>query len=135
MVLLIWTYDIEPVEPKFPLEFDPAYGEICLRGMSRMIPALAPYLNRLPRVYVDGGYYTKTRENRLLSGPLPVEGAYMLGGLSGYGLMSSNGAADLLADHVARRPLPAYAPAFALSRYDDPKYRELLEQWGDSGQL
>ena len=135
VVLLIWTYDIEPVEPKFPLEFDPAYGEICLRGMSRMIPALAPYLNRLPRVYVDGGYYTKTRENRLLSGPLPVEGAYMLGGLSGYGLMSSNGAADLLADHVARRPLPAYAPAFALSRYDDPKYRELLEQWGDSGQL
>jgi len=135
VVLLIWTYDVEPVEPKYPLEFDPAYGEICLRGMSRMIPALSPYLNRLPRVYVDGGYYTKTRENRLLSGPLPLEGAYMLGALSGYGLMSSNGAADLLADHVAGRRLPAYAPAFALSRYDDPKYRELLEQWGDSGQL
>jgi glycine/D-amino acid oxidase-like deaminating enzyme len=101
--------------------------------MSRMIPGLSRYLARLPRVFVDGGYYTKTRENRLLSGPLPIEGAYVLGALSGYGLMSSNGAADLLADHIAGRPLPRYAPAFALSRYDDPAYRALVEQWGDSG--
>src|SRR5262245_49939355 len=135
VVLLIWTYDMDPVEPTFPVELDPAYGEICLRGMSRMIPGLAKYLTRLPRVVVDGGYYTKTRENRLLSGPLPVEGAYILGALSGYGLMSSIGAADLLADHIAGRPLPRYAPAFLLSRYDDPAYRALVEQWGDSGQL
>jgi sarcosine oxidase, subunit beta len=135
VVLLIWTYDIEPVEPTFPLEFDPAYGEICLRGMSRMIPGLAAYLPRLPRVVVDGGYYTKTRENRLLAGPLPIEGAFALGALSGYGLMSSNGAADLVADHIAGRRLPRYAPAFAPARYDDPTYRALLEQWGDSGQL
>jgi glycine/D-amino acid oxidase-like deaminating enzyme len=135
VVLLIWTYDIEPVEPTFPIEFDGAYGEICLRGMSRMIPALSKYLTRLPRVVVDGGYYTKTRENRLLSGPLPIGGAYVLGALSGYGLMSSNGAADLLADHITGRALPRYAPAFLPSRYDDPAYRALVEQWGDSGQL
>ena len=134
-VLLIWTYDIEPVEPTFPIQFDPAYGEICLRGMSRMIPALRAYLPRLPRVFIDGGYYTKTRENRLLAGPLPLEGAYALGALSGYGQMSSNAAADLLADHITGRPLPRYAPAFLLSRYDDPAYRALLEQWEDSGQL
>jgi sarcosine oxidase, subunit beta len=134
-VLLIWTYDIEPVEPTFPIRFDPAYGEICLRGMSRMIPALRAYLPRLPRVFIDGGYYTKTRENRLLAGPLPVEGAYALGALSGYGQMSSNGAADLLADHLTGRSLPRYAPAFLLSRYDDPAYCALLEKWEDSGQL
>jgi len=135
VVLLIWTYDIEPVEPAFPIAFEASYGEICLRGMSRMVPAMAGYLSRLPRVVVDGGYYTKTRENRFLAGPLPLEGAYALGALSGYGLMASNGAADLLADHISGRPLPAYAPAFLLSRYDDPAYRERLEQWGDSGQL
>ena len=135
VVLLIWTYEVEPVEPTFPIEFDPAYGEIALRGMSRMIPALAAYLGRLPRTVVDGGYYAKTRENRFLAGPLPVEGAYVLGGLSGYGLMASNGAADLLADHITERPLPPYAPAFRLERYDDPAYRKLLEDWGDSGQL
>src|SRR5256712_11206710 len=132
---LIWSCGIEPVEPTFPIAFDDAYGEICLRGMSRMIPALSRYLDRLPRVVVDGGHYPETRENRLLSGPLPIEGAYVLGALSGYGLMSSNGAADLLADNIADRKLPRYAPPFLLSRYDDPAYRALVEQWGDSGQL
>jgi sarcosine oxidase, subunit beta len=78
---------------------------------------------------------TKTRENRFLAGPLPVEGAYVIGALSGYGMMASNGAADLLADYIAERPLPRYAPAFRLDRYDDPAYTKLLENWGDSGQL
>jgi glycine/D-amino acid oxidase-like deaminating enzyme len=134
-VLLIWTYDVEPVEPTFPIVFDPVYPEIALRGMSRVIPALSPYLSRLPRSVVDGGYYTKTRENRFLACPLPVEGAHVLGALSGYGLMAASGAADLLADHITGRPLPAYAPAFHLDRYADPAYRRRLETWGDSGQL
>jgi len=134
-VLLIWTYDVKPVEPVFPPAFDPAYPEIALRGMTRMIPALEEYLSRLPRAFVDGGYYTKTRENRFLAGPLPVEGAYVVGALSGYGLMAANGAADLVADYITERSLPHYAPAFRLDRYEDPTYRKLLERWGDSGQL
>jgi len=134
-VLGIWTYDVSPVEPVFPPRFDSAYPEVVLRGMARMIPAMAPYVDRLPRCFVDGGYYTKTRENRFLSGPLPIEGAYVIGALSGYGMMASNGAADLLADHIAERPLPRYAPAFRLDRYDDPAYAKLLDTWGDSGQL
>ena len=80
VVLGIWTYDIEPVEPEFPIVFDPAYAEIVIRGLSRMIPALGGYAQRLPRSFVDGGYYTKTEENRFLACPLPVEGAYLLGG-------------------------------------------------------
>jgi len=88
-----------------------------------------------PWITTSSSYYTKTRENRLLAGPVPVEGAYVLGALSGYGLMASNGAAELLADYIAGRPLPRYAPAFRLDRYDDPAYRALLARWGDSGQL
>lgn len=135
IMLGVWTYDVEPMEPRFPVEFDPAYAEIVIRGMTRLIPGLRAYVPRLPKHFVDGGYYTKTEENRLLSGPLPVEGAYVLGGLSGYGMMSSNGAADLLADYIAERPLPRYAPAFRLDRYESPAYRALLPDWGDSGQL
>ena len=135
IVLGVWTYDVEPMEARFPVEFDPAYAEIVLRGLSRPIPGLAAYLSRLPKCFVDGGYYTKTRENRLLAGPLPLEGSFLIGGLSGYGMMSSNGAADLLADHIAERPLPSYAPAFHLDRYQNPAYRALLAEWGDSGQL
>jgi glycine/D-amino acid oxidase-like deaminating enzyme len=134
-VLGIWTYDAEPVEPTFPPAFDPAYPEVVLRGMARMIPALAPYLGRLPRAFVDGGYYVKTRENRFLACPLPVQGAWVLGALSGYGLMAASGAADLLARHVVGAPLPPYAAAFSLDRYRDPAYQRLLEDWGDSGQL
>jgi glycine/D-amino acid oxidase-like deaminating enzyme len=134
-VLGIWTYEVEPVEPVFPPQFDPWYPEIVLRGLARMIPAMAPYRERMPRCVVDGGYYTKTRENRFLAGPLPVEGAYVIGALSGYGLMAANGAADLLADYIAERPLPRYAPAFRLERYSDPEYVKRLDGWGDSGQL
>jgi len=32
-------------------------------------------------------------------------------------------------------PLPDYAPAFLLSRYQDPAYAALLDRWGDGGQL
>jgi hypothetical protein len=49
--------------------------------------------------------------------------------------MASNAAADLLAAHLTGAALPAYAPAFMPSRYDDPAYASLLETWGDSGQL
>jgi len=84
---------------------------------------------------VDGGYYTKTSENRPLIGPLPVKGAYMIGALSGYGIMASCGAGELLAAHLTGSPLPPYAPAFTLERYRDPEYQKLLENWGETGQL
>ena len=134
-VLALWNYDVRPVEPTFPLEVDPSYPELVIRGMARMIPALGAHLSRLPRCIVDGGYYAKTRENRFLAGPLPVDGAYVIGALSGYGLMASNGAADLLADYICERPLPSYASAFRLDRYQDAGYAQLLEQWSETGQL
>jgi len=135
IVLLLWTYDLDPVEPVFPMSFDPAYAELVIRGMARMLPAFARYADRLPRAVVDGGYYTKTRENRFLAGPLPVEGAYVCGALGGYGLMASNVAGELVASHVTGRALPPYAAAFTLARYDDPAYRALLDRWSESGQL
>jgi glycine/D-amino acid oxidase-like deaminating enzyme len=135
IVLLLWNYHLEAVEPRFPLAFDPAYPELVIRGMARAVPAFAKYADRLPRAFVDGGYYTKTRENRFLAGPLPVEGAYICGALSGYGLMAGNVAGELVADHVTGGRLPQYAPAFTLARYDDPAYRALVERWTDSGQL
>ena len=74
-VLMLWAYHVDPVEPRFPIEQDPEFPETVLRGMATLVPGLATYLQRLPKAYVDGGYYTKTRENRPLIGPLPVDGA------------------------------------------------------------
>jgi glycine/D-amino acid oxidase-like deaminating enzyme len=89
----------------------------------------------MPRPFVDGGYYTKTRENRPLAGPLPVKGAYLIGAASGYGIMASAGLAELLAAHISGKALPKYAAAFDLARYEDAEYLNLLENWGESWQL
>jgi glycine/D-amino acid oxidase-like deaminating enzyme len=134
-LLILWNYHLDPVEPAFPIPVDESYPELALRGMAVMLPGLARYFDRAPKPYVDGGYYTKTRENRPLIGPLPVAGAYVLGALSGFGVMAAPAAGELLAAHILGDTLPSYAPAFALARYDDSEYRRLLEHWGDVGQL
>jgi len=135
ILLGLWAYDVGPVEPFFPFSIDPRYSEIVLRGLATMIPGLKAYVDRLPKPIVDGGYYTKTRENRPLIGKLPVEGAYVIGGLSGFGVMAACGAGELLAAHLTHSTLPHYASAFRVERYGDPEYQKLLETWGESGQL
>jgi len=134
-LLMLWAYHVEPVAPHFPITLDAEFPEIVLRGMTTLAPGLAGYLQKLPKAYVDGGYYTKTRENRPLIGPLPVKGAYIFAALSGYGLMASCAGGELLAAHVTGHPKPPYAPAFQLSRYDDPAYSQRLDDWGSTGQL
>ena len=135
-LILYWTYEEEERnEPEFPFDWDPRYPEIVLRGMSRMIPSLERYFGHLPRPFVDGGYYVRTRENRPLVGPLPLEGSFVCAAFSGFGIMGSCAGGELLAAHVAGTPLPPWADAFSLARYDDPAYRALLDDWPDDGQL
>jgi glycine/D-amino acid oxidase-like deaminating enzyme len=134
-LLVLFNRDHAPCDVVFPLPEEPHYAEIALRGMATMVPGLAAYLGRSARPHVDGGYYLKTRENRPLIGPLPVEGAYVTGAFSGFGVMAACAGGELLARHIAGEPLPDYAPAFLLSRYQDAAYCALLESWGDGGQL
>jgi glycine/D-amino acid oxidase-like deaminating enzyme len=133
--LILWTYHTELRQPVFPGPVDPMYPEVALRGLARMLPGLRAYFGRAPRPVVDGGYYLKTRENRPLIGPLPVQGAFVLGALSGYGLMAAAAAGEILAAHAVGEDPPSYARAFRLDRYDDPAYQKLLEDWGSTGQL
>jgi glycine/D-amino acid oxidase-like deaminating enzyme len=133
--LVLFNHSHDPAEVVFPLPQPTHYAEVALRGMVTMVPALEAYVGRGARPYVDGGYYIKTRENRPLIGPLPVEGAYICAAFSGFGIMASCAAGELIARHICERTLPDYAPAFLLSRYEDPAYRALLDSWGDGGQL
>lgn len=135
MILVLWEYQEQPVEPAWPLPVDPFHAEIALRGLERLVPGMQQYRERFARPVVDGGYYTKTQENRPLVGPLPVAGAYVIGALSGFGIMAACAAGELLAKHVAGHSLPDYSPAFSLERYARPEYLRLLENWGESGQL
>jgi glycine/D-amino acid oxidase-like deaminating enzyme len=134
-ILVLWDIHNEAVEPTFPIAEDPMYAELAVRGLARILPKMRGYAERMPRPQVDGGYYTKTRENRPLAGPLPVEGAYVIGAASGYGIMAAAALGELLAAHVAGEQLPAYAPLFELSRYQDAEYQQLLANWGESWQL
>jgi sarcosine oxidase, subunit beta len=136
ILLGLWTYDVEEVEPAWPPRFPEFYAEIVLRGLARMVPALAAYIERPRRLYVDGGYYCKTRENRPLISPLPVDGAFVIGALSGYGIMASQAAGELLAAHVSGSTLPDYSDTFHVARYDDPRYMAQLASWdAAAGQL
>jgi len=134
-ILMLWEYQTKLMEPVDAPTMDEQYPEIALRGLAAMLPRMKEYLGKMPRPQLDGGYYTKTRENRPLVGPMGVDGAYVIGAVSGYGIMSACGVGDLLAAHVTGKELPAYAKAFELSRYDDPEYQKKLMNWRDMGQL
>jgi glycine/D-amino acid oxidase-like deaminating enzyme len=136
-VLMLWDYHSAHryASPVFPLEEDALYPEVVMRGMVALAPGLASYVDRLPHMYVDGGYYTKTEENRPLVGPTTVRGAYVNAGFSGYGLMAAPAAGELLASHILGTPLPEHAAAFTLDRYARPAYLAQLASWGSTGQL
>lgn len=131
----LWEYHQEVMEPTWPPPVDEMYPEVVLRGLATMVPGLERYRDRLPKAVVDGGYYTKTRENRPLIGPAGPEGIHLVTGMSGFGVMVAAGAGDLAARHITGAPLPDYAEAFLLSRYDDPGYIAEIEAVEDSGQL
>lgn len=135
-VLMYWTYDCEPLEePEFPIEPDPYLPEVTLRGMSVLVPGLTAYLDPMPRPYVDGGYYTKTPDNRPLIGPLDVPGTFVCSAFSGYGIMASCAAGELAAAHVIGSDRPDYATAFDPSRFNDQAYMARIANLTTSGQL
>jgi glycine/D-amino acid oxidase-like deaminating enzyme len=134
-ILMLWDYQTRVMEPAWPPKLDEQYPEVALRGLAAMLPRMQEYFNRMPRPQLDGGYYTRTRENRPLVGPVGIDGAYVVGAVSGYGIMSACGVGELLAAHATGAELPTYAKAFELSRYDDPDYLKQLESRDTNGQL
>ena len=134
-LVALWEYHRLIQEPTWPLPDDPVYPEAVMRGLTTMVPGLAVYLDRLPQPVVDGGYYTKTRENRPLVGPLGIDGAFVVGAFSGFGVMAAAAAGELAAIYVTNADLPAYAPDFALSRYDNPAYLAEIETITNTGQI
>jgi glycine/D-amino acid oxidase-like deaminating enzyme len=126
---LIWTYETDVRPYKWPPTFDVKYREAVLRGAARMVPAMKAYAADTSGV-IDGGYYCKTPENRPLVGPLDVTGAYVIGALSGSGLMAAHSLGEMLSQHVAGEPLPDYARWFLPARYKDLAYNSLVAEWG-----
>ncbi|MCP4309362.1 MAG: FAD-binding oxidoreductase [bacterium] len=132
-VLGLWEYHTEPVEPTWPIAFDVLYPEVVLRGLTTMIPALSGYRDRIPETIVDGGYYTKTIENRPLAGPAGPRGSFVCGALSGFGIMAACAVGELTAMAATGGELPKWARWFDVSRYNNPGYLDTVS--GDTGQI
>ncbi|MEE9177790.1 MAG: FAD-dependent oxidoreductase, partial [Acidimicrobiia bacterium] len=130
----LWEYNSQIIQPTWPLPVDDLYAEVVMKGLTTMVPGLAPYLVGLPEHAVDGGYYTKTRENRPLIGPCGPEGLSVVCGFSGFGVMVAAGAGDLAARHISGTALPSYSSDFLLSRYERPGYLAEIDRLA-SGQL
>ncbi|MPZ51328.1 MAG: FAD-dependent oxidoreductase [Acidimicrobiia bacterium] len=125
-----WSVTTPRTPPVFPIEIDPMYAEVVLRGLSTMIPRLAPYTEWLPSTSVDGGYYTRTESNHPLIGAGSAPGVFHVVGLGGFGLMASAAAGELAANWVVGADLPEYATALRPGRDEE----SLLEISG-KGQL
>jgi len=71
-----------------------------------------------------------------LIGPTSIDNVFIAGALSGFGIMASQAAADLLGTYILDRARPAYATAFHPARFNDPGYRQVLATLDPkSGQL
>jgi glycine/D-amino acid oxidase-like deaminating enzyme len=134
-IVVLWAHHAPSMDPIWPLPEDPYHAEILMRGLAKMIPTAEQYTGNFPRLKVDGGYYTKTFENRPLIGKLPIEGAYIIGALSGFGIMTACAAGELLAAHILGSDVPEYASAFEINRYDNLEYVNLIQNYGPEGQL
>lgn len=131
----LWEYHRLIQEPVWPLPDDMLYPEAVMRGLTTLVPGLRPYLYHLPQPVVDGGYYTKTRENRPLVTPLGPKGSYLIGAFSGFGVMAAAAAGELMAQLVTGKDLPSYASAFGIDRYDDPAYLAEIDAVTNTGQI
>jgi glycine/D-amino acid oxidase-like deaminating enzyme len=111
-----------------------------MRGASRFIPALMPYVADMPTPLVQfSGYYSRTPENWPLIGPLGVKDAYTLSALAGYGTMAACAAGELCAAWVTADGgidlAPEYARHFHPNRYHDPDIVAEIGSIASDGQL
>lgn len=131
-IKLGWAYNTNSSEPQEDLANEPLknpqFPEIAMRAAARLNPSLQVYVDNFPSQFVHyGGYYPMTRENWPLLGPLGVEGAYIVGALSGFGSMSACAAGAMCAAWITGDELPAYANQLSMARYADKELMADLE--------
>ena len=128
-IRLGWAYNETPSEPDWEPELDDQFPEIVLRGAARLHPKLKIYYGRLPARRIHyGGWYSMTKENWPLVGPMKTDGMFVVGAMSGFGTMLSCAAGELCASWVSGSQLPHYARSFSMKRYGDKAFMSELLQ-------
>lgn len=115
-----WAFNQTAETPSRTPNLMDSFPEIVLRGAAKMNPSLKPYSAQIPtKLHHYGGYYTLTDENWPLIGPTDIEGAYVVGAMSGFGTMAACAAGELCALQILESELPKYAQALSPQRYSD----------------
>jgi len=148
-IKLGWAYNKIAEQPVWQPNCKEEFADIVMRGASRYIPALSQYVEKMPTPIVHfSGYYTRTKENWPLIGPLALDNLYVVAGLSGYGTMSACAAGELCGQYIVNENidkfdiahsyfeiLPSYARNFHPNRYSDHKIIKEIEMISSDGQL
>ena len=135
-IKLGWAYNRQSEQPVWTPNTDIEFPSIVMRGASHFIPALEHYVEQLPTPVVQyAGYYTRTKENWPIIGPLDHPNLYAVAALSGYGTMAACAAGELCANWMMNEPLPDYADNFHPNRYHDPAVKAQLALVDSDGQL
>ncbi len=135
-VKLGWAFNHATVEASREPFLDPHFPEIVLRGAAALNPALKAYYQRLPaNTSHYGGYYTMTKENWPLIGPMGVDGAFIVGALSGFGTMVACAAGSLCASWISGDDLPDYAGDLSMMRYQNQTLMDDLKNAASRGVL
>lgn len=135
-IKLGWAYNSTASDPHDAEPIDPQFPDLVLRAASRLQPGLANYIGRLPRQsHHYGGYYTMTKENWPLIGPMRTPGAFMAAAPSGFGTMTATMSGSICADWVAGRAVPSYAEALTAKRYETGGLPDDLTESVDRGLL
>lgn len=131
-----WAFNDDTVRPTWEPELSDTFPEIVLRGAARLNPSLKAYYGQLPRtLHHYGGHYTMTEENWPLIGEMGVEGAYVVGAMSGFGTMAACAGGELCAQWVLGKHKPAYADALSPQRYRNEALMEDLAALSSRGIL
>jgi glycine/D-amino acid oxidase-like deaminating enzyme len=115
--------------------FNDMYPELVVRGLAQYVPSFEKYIGKLTRsnASIDGGYYTHAEDNRPILGPVPnVDGAFVCGGFSGYGIMAAPAAGEMIANYIAE---PSSVPEFASKLAVDRKMEAVSDDSKAGGQL
>ncbi len=120
-IKLGWARDQAPSEaiadPPCPPEFP---GEVVARAAT-LVPGLAAYLAHPPEIVAhDGGFYARSPDGLPMIGPHGIDGAYVIGGLAGFGSMMACAAGELTAAWVLESTLPGLAGSFDPRRFGEP---------------
>ena len=135
-IKLGWAYNRRAEPPRREFHDDVDFPNVVIRGASRFIPGLKPYVEKLPTPVAQiAGYYSRTPENWPLIGPLDADGAYTVSALSGFGTMAACAAGALCAAWLTGAPLPDHARHYHPGRYSDSCILAEMDRLESDGQL